>query len=273
MELPRVAPFVVRAGRLSNDLFGKGSGMTCPMCKAVVAEFKKNCHVLPRAWAKRTKIDGRNIAMDFRNDEIAVNQSDYSDDYWCADCETVSAADDAYGAEVLLHGTQGVLKEIKGNKIDWKELSGVDYIKLKKFALSVAIRDHLARGLRKRSQILSTAEFDHLREEYLGKRDSAFIVGSYVRDSEPLSKALTPPVRTNGNDGVNFQLFNYCIMIYFKPKAELVAMSLQRSGEMRLPMITSDQAGNLKAVGEGYQRILDNPKNEKQLAKIKKKYP
>ena len=247
--------------------------LTCPMCKKAVNEFKKNCHVVPRAWAKRTKINGQNIAMDFKNDEIAISQSDYSDDYWCADCEEASSKDDSYGAKVLLHGTEGSIREVKGTKINWKEVSAVDYQKLKKFLISIVIRDHLARGLRSKSQILSGAELAFLRSEYFGQHDDVFIIGYYVLDSEPLSKSLSPPVRTNGNDGANFQLFNYCFIIYFKRKSELDALSLKATGDMRLSIITTDQAGHLKAVADGYQKILDNPKNKKQLANIKKKYP
>jgi hypothetical protein len=243
------------------------------MCKNSVIEFKKNCHILPRAWAKRTKLNGKNILMDFENNKIAVNQSDYTDSYWCADCEEASSKDDAYGAAVLIHGTKGSVREVRATKVSWKEISAVDYQKLKKFIISIVIRDHLARGLRKNTQIMSDTELELLREEYFGKHDDVFIVGFYILDSEPLSKVLAPPVRTRGNDGTNFQLFNYSFMVYFKRnKPELKPMALKATGEMLLPITTPDKIGNLKDVPDSYQKILDNPKNKKQLENIKKKY-
>ena len=53
----------------------------CPMCNNKVTEFKKNCHVLPRAFVKVTKIEGKNItllnlAAQHPNIEIEFNRKD-----------------------------------------------------------------------------------------------------------------------------------------------------------------------------------------------------
>lgn len=254
--------------------FGVMCGMReCPMCGRAVRHFKTNSHVLPRAWAKRTKRDGQNIQLDFVNHSIAINQEDYAGDYWCARCESDSSRDDAYGASVLLHGTAGKMTEVQGKKIAWKEISELDYFRFRKFVLSIAIRDHLARKSKSESVILSVEEFENLKRNYRGSQDTAAVFGQFIDGSDPLSQVVHRPVRSRSGNGINFQLFNFALFIFLvPPEAQLESVILRPNGKMRLPIGTSNQAGNLKDIPAAYQKIVDEPKNQKNLDKIRKKY-
>lgn len=245
----------------------------CPMCDKNVIELKKNCHVLPRAWVKMTKKQkGRNILLDFKNSTIAVNQTDYMDDFWCETCESISAIDDGYGTNVLLKKNVGSISKITGKKINFVSISSIDYVKFKKFILSIAIRDHLARTIRKET-IITESEFILLKENYNNFEDKIKIYGHFIEDTEPLSHVLHRPVAASNKNGVNFQLFNFCFLIGFKNEVQFEPLSLKTEGSILLPIINPNQSGNLKEFDKEYEKIVTNPVNEKQISKINKKYP
>lgn len=244
------------------------------MCENTVSEFKKNCHVVPRSFVKRTKgPDGRNILLDLNNNEISINQADYKDDYWCENCEKESAKDDSYGAEILIHKTIGKISDLQMPKADFKKISNVDYQKFKKFILSIAIRDHLARILNSQPTLMSQAIFIKLRDAYFAKTEDILIVGYYLKDGDPMASAVHPPTSSRNKDGVNFQLFNFNFLIYFSSSDQsLQRISLQHSGELLLIIRTREQTGTYKDLDKSYSKIVNDSKNEQQLNRIKEKY-
>ena len=158
--------------------------LTCPMCGSLVERFKSGSHIMPRGILKRTKTGGRNVKIDLKDKKVAINQSDERSEFWCESCERESALDDAYGIDVLVHRKQGTLNTTRTQRgVRFKVLEGLDYVRFKKFALSIPIREQLARQSAQREHLMTVGS-QHLWTPVIhqhsprGARDDAELITS-----------------------------------------------------------------------------------------------
>lgn len=245
----------------------------CPMCRNQVKKLKSNCHVIPRAFVKLTKREGRNVELDFKNNSISISQKDDAGDFWCESCEAESALLDGYAASVLLYRKEGHFKKLQLKTNVLIVVSGLNYTNLKKFVISIVIRDYLNKKRSKMETLFSKEIFRKLKKEYFGHSDEMLIVGSFLSDNDIMSRTIFSPVRNKSKDGVNFQLLNFGLQLYFKTRGDVVGVALQRNGVMNMLEIGFEDHGSFANLDEAYYNIVSDKKNNVQLQRVRNKYP
>ena len=244
---------------------------TCPMCGSNVPLLKSGCHVIPRAFLKRTKESGKNVRWDFRENRIAINQVDEKGDFWCGQCESTSAELDRYGADVLLHRTEGTWKTNRNSTRPIHWLSDLDYRKFRSFVLSIPIRDHLLRKITGSDLVLTDACFSALREDYCHRTDSLGVICHFLAPEDPLSGNVFGPVATKTGNGTNFQLFNFSFMVCFEIDPSVRPLLLSPDGRIPLVELHHTELGAYSGLDESYSMIFDRQENQDSLARIRKK--
>lgn len=246
--------------------------VVCPMCLKLVSEFKKNCHVIPRAFVKTTKFEGKNISIDFKSNSININQSDDMGNFWCVTCEEESALLDGYAASVLLHRTKATLNGHQGQTAIFQVFSGLDYWQFKKFIISIAIRDYLNKMEKKKETLFSKEIFRKLKKEFNEKSDEMLIVGNYLPDNDPMGRTIFSHVRNRSKDGINFQLINFSFQLYFVSRQDIKPAALSKAGVMYMLELSHQEHGSYEDLDKNYQKIINDQKNIKQVEKIRQKY-
>lgn len=229
--------------------------------------------MIPRAFLKRLKQNGQNIQISVSAGTIKRAQVDRKGDYICAACEKKTAIDDGYGANTLIHKKGITTKPFNTTNCRFEVMEKLDYAKFKKFIISIVMRDHFCRKEYGIKPLLPPRKIIRLKNEYNNPaaKKTISIVANKLKLSDPLSKMVTDPVLSKKKDGISFQLFEYQILLYFDaPKYNISAIELSLKGTLLMLVLNHQQTGALGTFGSNYKKIVNDPKNKKNLDKINK---
>lgn len=119
---------------------------TCPVCQVPGIRLKKNSHTIPRFLILPTKRNGKNvfISPDGINEK---NWRDIKGDFVCSPCEALFAKDDEFAKGFF--DDEKYVKDRKeflfsnGVQVGIEVYDNHIFLKLKRFAISVILRQHL----------------------------------------------------------------------------------------------------------------------------------
>lgn len=197
----------------------------CPFCNSSIESYKTNSHVIPKSFIKPLKKSGEVAYIGIIDGLLEKRQDGIKGDFICSKCEDMFSIDDSYGSVILLNTSPSskwrstvIEKRIPSLRLTFHEISGFDFEKLKKFALSIVLRDHCHRIISKNTTLMNDSTFNLMRSTYhsspMDHSKFKIVIHKLEDLTSQLSFTLSMPTTSTFGDAITFTCGGYAFMVY-----------------------------------------------------------
>lgn len=244
--------------------------MTCYFCGSQVQNYKSNSHVIPKSFIKPAKMKAGYLAYLGVLDGITKKVQDgVKGDFICSNCEDEFTKDDTYGSLVLMGASPQsavykdlVFERFQHIKMSFLRISNFNFQKLKKFVLSILLRDYCMRKVNGAPALMDEVTYKSMKSHYdelssISENRIFKIVIHRLEDvSSGFSYTVAMPVLSQLGDSLTFTCGGYAFMVYLgqpsdrQMSAFVDSFGLQEPGTICMPVTDFTLLGTFKHAKE-----------------------
>lgn len=235
----------------------------CPFCEKTVQKYKSNSHIIPKAFIKPAKRSGTLAYIGVVDGLLEKLQDGVKEDFICDECENSFSNDDSYGAVILMNTSpssplrNGVSeKKIPQLRLSFYEITGFNFTKLKKFVLSIILRDHCMKIVLGSSRLMNDQNFSDMRADYnlptASNERFKVVIHKVENMLSQLAFTVSMPTMSNDRDAITFTCGGFAFMVYINAPQDAAMLSFVDScglvppGRLFMPVADFTMIGTFK---------------------------